>query len=237
MMKSFKKITGLLTRASAAAIVSLAASALAPVPAQAAVNLSIAGNGGASSVTLSHGGSFSVTLNLTSTAESLTGVDYYFNISSGGSGLVRLTGRDLTGSAFSDPNLVNTGDNASSPGVLDANFSLLNPTNSLDLGATLSNVGVALPANTGSNPSSYLLGTYTFSVDPNTPPGNYTLTTSSLPGSGVVTQAPNFSEQAFSQQGSFTIVVSPLVGSGVPEPTGVMALLGLGGLALRRRGR
>jgi MYXO-CTERM domain-containing protein len=237
MMKSFKKITGLLTRASTAAMLSLAGITLATAPAQAAVNLSLTGSGGATSVTVPHGGSFSVTLNLTSTAESLTGVDYYFSISSGASGLVRLTGRDLTGSPISDPNLVNTGDNASSPGVLDANFSLLNPTNSLDLGATLTNVGVALPANTGGNPASYLLGTYTFSVDPNTPAGSYTLSTTSLPGSGVVTQAPNFTEQSFSQQGSFIIVVSPLVGTGVPEPTGAMALLGLGGLFLRRRTR
>jgi MYXO-CTERM domain-containing protein len=235
MMKSFKKIIGLLSRVSTPGIFALAALALAAVPARAAVNLSLATTGGASSVTLPHGGSFSVTLNLTSSAESLTGVDYYFNISGGASGLVRLTGRDLTGSSFSDPNLVNSGDNASSPGVLDANFSLLNPQNSLDLGATLTNVGVALPANTGGNPASYLLGTYTFNVDPSAPAGSYILSTTSLPGSGVVTQAPNFSEQSFSQQASFTIVVSPLVGSGVPEPTGAMALIGLGGLFLRRR--
>ena len=236
MTNMVKKSFASFRRVSAAAVVAAAAITLTPVPARAAVNLSL-NSGGNSSIAVHPGSTFTVSLNVTSTSESLTGVDYYFTINGAAAGKVRLTGRDLTGSPFVDPNMINTGDNGSSPGVLDANFSLLNPKNSLDLGATLTNVSVALPPNTGSNPSTYLLGKYTFSLDPNLAAGNYTLSTTSLSGSGAVTQAPFFSEQSFSQPATFSVIVTPSVASGVPEPTGAMALLGFGGMALRRRRR
>ena len=235
MTKTLSKIIGSFRLASSVGL--LAAAALTASSAQAAVSLSITGSGG-SSISLKPGSTFGVAVKVTSTAESLTGVDYFLSISGAAAGKIRLTARDLTGSSFSDANLSNTGDNGSNPGVLDTNFSLLNPKNSLDLGATLSNISAALPPNTGANPASYLLANYTFSVDPTIAPGTYTLSTSSLAGSGVVTQAPNFTEMGFAQQGSFTVTVTPSVGgTPVPEPTGMMALMGMGGLALRRRRR
>ena len=214
----------------------VAALGCAAVPAQAAVNLSLFENATTPhSVNVTPGGTFSVTLNLVSTAEQLTGVDYYFNISGAASGKFRLAGRDITGSPFSDLLKVNTGDNGSNGGVLDSNFSLLTPLNSLDLGAAIGNVSSALPPNTGANPASYLLAKYTFALASDIPVGTYTLSTYYFAGSGVATQAPLFIEQAFSQQASFSVIVTPVVSA--PEPTGAMAMLGLGGMVLRRRRR
>lgn len=202
------------------------------VPAQAAVNLSLFENATTpNSVVVKPGGTFTVTLNLVSTAEQLTGVDYYFNISGAASGKVRLAGRDTTGSLFTDKLKLDTGNNGNDPGVLDSNFSLLTPLNSLDLGAAITNVSNALPPNTGTNPASYLLAKYTFTLAPDTQVGTYTLSTYSFAGSGAVSESPFFNDQPFSQQASFSVVVAN------PEPAGAMALLGLGGMALRRRRR
>ena len=164
----------------------VAALGCAAVPAQAAVNLSLFENATTPhSVNVTPGGTFSVTLNLVSTAEQLTGVDYYFNISGAASGKFRLTGRDITGSPFSDLLKVNTGDNGSNGGVLDSNFSLLTPLNSLDLGAAIGNVSSALPPNTGANPASYLLAKYTFALASDIPVGTYTLSTYYFAGTEV----------------------------------------------------
>ena len=203
-------------------------------PAQGAVNLGLFGSGSnPTSVSVSPGGTFSVTLNVSSTAEQLTGVDYYFSISGAAAGKVRLAGRDITGSPFSDTLKLDTGDNNQNPGILDSNYSLLSPQNGLDLGAAVANVNSALGPNGGANPAAYLLAKYTFTLDSTIPAGNYSLSTFAYAGSGVVTQAPSFNEQSFSQQAAFSVVVTPVVGA--PEPTGMMALLGLGGLVLRRR--
>ena len=203
-------------------------------PAEGAVNLSLFGNNSnPGSVNVSPGGTFSVTLNVSSTAEQLTGVDYYFSINGAAAGKVRLAGRDITGSPFSDTLKLDTGDNNQNPGILDSNYSLLSPLNGLDLGAAVANVNSALAANTGGNPAAYLLAKYTFTLEASIPAGNYSLSTFAYAGSGVVTQAPSFNEQSFSQQAAFSVIVTPVVGA--PEPTGMMALLGLGGLVLRRR--
>ena len=63
-------------------------------PARGAVNLGLFGSGpNPTSVSVSPGGTFSVTLNVSSTAEQLTGVDYYFSINGAAAGKVRLAGR------------------------------------------------------------------------------------------------------------------------------------------------
>lgn len=208
----------------------------AAVPVQAAVNLGLFENNTTPhSVNVTPGGTFSVTLSLVSTAEQLAGLDYYLSISGAASGKVRLVGRDITGSLFNDLLKLNTGDNDTNPGVLDSKFSLLSPRNGLDLGAAIANINSALPPNTGTNPASYLLGKYTFTLAPDIALGTYTLSTFAPPGIGVVTQAPLFNEQPFSQQADFSVIVTPVVGS--PEPAGALALLGLGGMMLRRRRR
>ena len=200
-------------------------------PARAAVSLSLTASGssvGTASVVV--GQSFNVDLRLTSTAETMTGVDYYLHIGGAAAGHVTLTNRDISSSPFSEAVKFNTGDNAGNPGVLDPSVATINSSTALDLGATITDISRALPANT-----TYLLGTYTLTVDPSTPTGTYTLSTTSIPGSGVVTQAPIFAEQSFDQQAALSLTVTPATLA--PEPAGAMVMLSMLGLALRRRAR
>lgn len=198
------------------------------MPAKAAVTLGLTSSGtAATSTSVSVGQTFNVDLRLTSTAETLTGVDYYFHIDGAAAGHVKLINRDISASPFTDPVKLNIGDNAGNPGVLDPSVSVLNSPSALDLGATISNVNSALSAGT------YLLGTYSLTVDSSTPIGTYTLSTTSIPGSGAVTQAPTFNEQSFDRQAALSLTVTPATLA--PEPAGAMVLLGMLGLALRRR--
>ena len=174
-------------------------------PASALVRLELVDNDATpASTTVLPGASFTVTARLVSTqaSEQITGADYYLSVSGAGAGKFRITGRDTTGSAFSDLIKANNGDNGANPGVLDAAFSVLNPRNALDLGASVTNVGAPNPGN-----STHLLAFYTISVPSNTPTGTYTLSTLSEPGTGWVGAAPLFNEAAFSQHGSFTVTV------------------------------
>lgn len=216
------------TQKSFLAWVGIVAAISLAMPAKAAVTLGLTSSGTtATSTSVSVGQTFNVDLRLTSTAETLTGVDYYFHIDGAAAGHVKLTNRDITASPFTDPVKLNIGDNAGNPGVLDPSVSILNSQSALDLGATISNVNSALSAGT------YLLGTYSLTVDPSTPIGTYTLSTTSIPGSGAVTQAPTFNEQSFDQQAALSLTVTPATLA--PEPAGAMVLLGMLGMALRRR--
>jgi hypothetical protein len=182
------------------------------------------------STTVLPGASFTVTARLVSTltSEQITGADYYLNVSGAAAGKFRITGRDTTGSTFSDLIKANSGDNGANPGVLDAAFSVLNPRNALDLGASIAYVNAPNPGN-----STYLLAFYTISVPINTPNGTYALSTLSEPGTGWVGAAPLFNEAAFSQHGSFTVTVQ--AAGQVPEPTGALAVAGAMMLGRRRR--
>lgn len=216
------------TQKSFLAWVGIVAAISLAMPAKAAVTLGLTSSGTtATSTSVSVGQTFNVDLRLTSTAETLTGVDYYFHIDGAAAGHVKLTNRDISASPFTDPVKLNIGDNAGNPGVLDPSVSVLNSPSALDLGATISDVNSALPANT------YLLGTYSLTVDSSTPIGTYTLSTTSIPGSGAVTQAPTFNEQSFDRQAALSLTVTPATLA--PEPAGAMVLLGMLGLALRRR--
>jgi hypothetical protein len=216
-----------------ACLAAFAAALLIPAtPARAAVSLSLSDNDSTpASVSVVRGSSFTVTAYVTSTSEKVTGVDYYLQTAGSAVGTLRLTGRDTSASQLSDLIRNNTGDNGSNAGVLDTSVSLLNPKNTLDLGASIANVSNALNAGT------YALATYTILVDPSTAAGTYTLSTTSLAGTGWVGAAPLFTESSFGSQGTFTVTVTTGVGGGVvPEPTGAAVLLtGMIPLVLRRR--
>jgi len=189
-----------------------------PTQAKAGVSLLLTDNDSSpTAVTVNPGQSFTVTLNVTSTAEKLTGVDYYFKVSGAGAGKLNLTQRDTTGTSFADTLKLDSEVTGSITGQVD-------------LGATLTNVSNALGAGT------YLLAKYTISVDANLAPGTYTLSTIDPVGSGVVREAPTFNEQGFDSHALFTVNVAS-VGSTLPEPAGATVLMALGGLALRRRRR
>jgi hypothetical protein len=176
------------------------------------------------------GTTFTVTANLVSTGEQVTGVDYYFQVTGAAAGKVRLTDRNVGASPFSDLIKADVGDNGSNPGVEDASVSLLGPRNGLDLGASIANVNV--PAGAGT----HFLGAYTFSVPATLVPGTYTLSTTSDPGSGWVAGAPLFSEAEFNQHGSFTFTINPPPAP-VPEPVVGLGVVAIGGMMLRRRRR
>lgn len=188
--------------------------------ARAAVSLVLTDNDATpDAVTLNAGQSYTVTLNVTSTSEKLTGVDYYFQLSGAAAGMMSITQRNISASQFSDPLLLDSSVTGPIQGAAQS---------TTDLGATVNNVSNALTAGT------YLLAQYTIAVDPSLAPGTYTLSTWALPGSGAVMEAPTFNEKAFDGQAAFTVTVAPTVAT--PEPTAV-ALLGFGGLLRRRRKR
>jgi hypothetical protein len=78
------------------------------------------------------GGTFSFTLNLISTAEQTTGLDYFLrdNTFVSGTPRFRISDRNITGSTYSDPFFADAAVEAQPS-------SLLNPSNDNDLGATL----------------------------------------------------------------------------------------------------
>jgi hypothetical protein len=172
-------------------------------------------------VTVQAGQSYNVTLNVVSTSEKLTGVDYFFQVDSAAAGKMSITQRNTSASQFSDPLILDS----------QAAGAILGPgQSSTDMGATVTNVSNALTAGT------YLLGQYTINVDPSITPGTYTLSTFALPGSGVVMEAPFFNEKSFDNQAAFTVTVTPAVSA--PEPAaGATVLIGLAGMMLRRRKR
>ena len=201
---------------------SLAFVGLATLPstgAFAAVSLNFTDNDATpTAASVSSGSSFTVTLNLTSTAEQTTGLDYFLrdNTFVSGTPRFRITDRNIGASTYSDPF---NGDAA----VEAQPASLLNPSTDLDLGATLANPSSPNGAGT------FLVANYTFAVDPTTPLGTYTISTFSQPGTGYQAGPPLFTDMPFNQHATFNVTV-------VPEPSAV-ALLGLGAIGLLRRRR
>ena len=212
-------------------LIAFAAAMLPATTARGAVSLAFSDTSGSpTSVSITAGQSFTVTLSLTSTGPSVTAADYFLQIDNNGSGHFRVTNRDNTGSPISDLFKSNTGDNGANAGVLDTSASLLSPSNALDLGGSISNVNAPLGAGT------YTVAQYTLTTDATLAPGTYTLSTMSLPGTGYEVGGPTFDDTAFDQHASYSITVTPAVGVGVPEPTGVaLGLIGIIALAARRR--
>jgi hypothetical protein len=221
-MKLSSKSLGIIASAALAAITAAPA-------ARGAVSLSISdGDATPTSRVVTPGSTFTVTVSLLSTAEKLTGVDYYLQSTGAGAGKFRITDRNVGSSPFSDLLKADTGDNNLTLGVEDSTVSLLNPRNGLDLGASINNVNAPL------DPGAYTLASYTFSVPANLAPGTYLISTTSDAGTGYVGAAPLFPESGFNQQGTFTVTVNAPTNP-IPEPAGGMVLFAACGFVARRR--
>ena len=206
-----------------------AAAVVFALPARATVSISLTdGDATPTSRVVTPGSTFTITANLVSTGEQVTGVDYYLQASGPASGKLRITDRAVGASPFSDLIKSDIGDNGANPGVEDANYSLLNPRNGLDLGASVANVSLPVGAGT------YPLASYTISIPGTLLPGTYTISTTSDAGTGWVGAAPLFNESSFNQQGSFTITINAPTNP-VPEPATGLAIAAVGGLLMRRR--
>lgn len=227
--------------ASSATLASAAPSAFA------AVTLAMTdGDATPTSTTVAPGQSFQFTLNLVSTSEQSTGLDYYLQDTSYTTQrgpIFRLLDRNTAAATYTDLLHQDTGDNntmgdITTAGVEDSNWSLLQPRNGfdsttfLDLGASLSNI--LQPKGAGT----WQVAVYTLSVSASTAPGSYVLQTFSNPGQGyagafnsTTGTTPSFD---FNGHGTFTVNVV------VPEPSGCAVLLAgaaLGSRARRHRRR
>lgn len=169
----------------------------------------------APTITVAAGGTFTLTLNLVvSAGEPVVGADYYLQeLSNAGFTIVS---RDITGSVFPDVFFSNTAvassaDNAAPVGPDNA----LNTRNDFDLGGDTQ----FADQTTGSG----FVATYTI-LAPNVTPGSqYTISTTSNPGTGWVSPSNTSpTDHAFDSHASILITV-------VPEPT-TWSLLGLGAL-------
>lgn len=202
--------------------------ALLATPARAKVGLVLSdGDATPNSAIVVPGSTFTVTASLVSTAESVTGIDYYLQATGAAAGKFRITNRNIGSSPFSDLIKANVGDNGANAGILDTTMSLLNPRNGLDLGASIANVNLPV------TPGTYVLATYTFSVPSGLAPGTYVISTTSDTGTGWVATAPLFNEAGFGSQGSFSVTVNPPL-TAVPEPAAGLFISAITGLLLRR---
>lgn len=182
--------------------------------ANSAVNLAFAE---ASPINVAAGGQFTLTLNIAVTGtEHVVGVDYYLQeLSAAG---FTILARNITGSAFTQPyfsdSQVTSSSDAAAPAGAD---NALNTRNDYDLGGNTTNANQT----TGSG----LVAVFTIGV-PVGASGQYTISTTSNPGTGWVSPANEAppTDHAFDNQASILINVSP-----VPEPA-TWSLLGLGAL-------
>jgi hypothetical protein len=172
--------------------------------------------------TVSAGSSFSVVLELLSSAQT-TGIDYFLQDRTYTSGAARfriVSRTEITGGIYGPGDAFHT--DAQVAAVPSAN---LTPRNGLDLGASLSDPTVPTP------PGTYPISTYVISVSPTTPAGTYFIDSFSQGNFGWTDVGPNFNSHAFDQNASIEVNVV------APEPAGI-AVLGAGGLlALCRRRR
>ena len=188
----------------------LALGLLACNAAQGAVTLAFSDTVGApNSVTIYPGESFDVLHTLTSDADSTQGISFFLEALGASSGQFRITGRNITGTAF--------GDLTTSDGIaLAPPSALIDPTNGNDLGGQVD----LLPNGIGN----FLVATFTIQSLPGIGEGNHNIGTNlAFAISGTM-----FDEIAVNQP-TYGITV-------VPEP-GSALLLGLGavGVMLRRK--
>lgn len=174
----------------------IAALAWASRPATAAVLLGFSDNDASPTAgAVAPGGSLGLTVWLTSSGEQSTGLDYQLRVPAATvSGLLRVTSRSMAGSPYSDPFFTDT-EVATAPG------SLLDPSNDLDLGATIANPLSPLGAGT------HLVANFALAIGATTPLGIYTIETFSQPSLGYTGASPTFSDHAFDGHASYQLVV------------------------------
>lgn len=170
-------------------------------------------------LSVASGSTFTLSLSMRITeAELVTGLTYYWQVSPSASGMLSLTNREIGPSPFSVLNFSNAT-------ITSAANGLLNPVNNNDLGGGLQDLDS--PLGTGT----WLIGTYTFSVNAGLPPGLYTLSLADTPSAIAVGESPDFTEISFTSTPNVQITV-------IPEPSslclGIIAALFLS-LARRRR--
>jgi len=182
-------------------------------PLTASVYLEFANDG--ATIQVAQGGSFQVTLNLTTTLEEVAGVDYFAQVAGVLDNYFVLTGRDLTGSVFPTPLLENSE-------VLSLPGAILDPINSSTLGAWTSDLSTV-------GAGTWRVAVLTISVNAAAPVGSYQFSTFSVPNEGWFDGIGE--PHGFDSQGLLNVEVVA-----VPEPAAGMLLLGgMGVLALARR--
>ena len=219
-MHSSKKLPSVFTNMLTRAIALASATGLSLIGAANAASIVTFSDGLAdpASTTVNAGDTFSFTLQLTTDIQTV-GITYTLETLTGSlsSGQLRLTGRNTTGTTFSDL--------ATSNGVaLTAANALLDSVNNNDLGGGVADVFTPNPA------GSLFLATYTVQALPSISPGTYTirLSSSSVVASGTF---PDFFDAPISNTATniYTVTV-------VPEPTSTaLMMVGLVSLAARRR--
>ncbi len=163
-------------------------------------------------ITIGPGGSFTVQLRIDIDAIPTIGFDYELTVAElAGSGKIALTGRDNTGSVFSDYLVTNAILFAGSNAVLDPSTA--------NLGALITDIFSPLPDDT------YVVADLTFFLDPSLAPGLYTIS------------APGFLTN--DQFDSIPITANPFQVQVIPEPNtaffGIACLGAVAGLSRQRK--
>jgi hypothetical protein len=206
--------------------------------ASANVNLSFT-NGSSSSVSVNAGSTFPVQIKLTSTTTSasdmVTALDYFLESENQAAtatvtGIFTIVSRNTQtdGTPFGFAYITDGALSAQSP-----SFRLLNPTNSNDLGGSLTN---GYPTDPAVSNATVVVADYVISVAANAPVATYTLTTfdpNANQGYSDTTSGPS-SNHSFSSQGSYSVTVTPAP-SPEPATAGLLTIAGIASLFRRRR--
>jgi PEP-CTERM motif len=179
------------------------------------------GVGAATSGTYNPGDSFSLNIGVVTTSppdsNGVTGFSYWFETSSTNNTFFKITGDNLSGSPFVDPNqnLAAGGEFVVSGGNKD------------DLGGTVTDTTMPMASN-----ATYSGGVLSIQVQPGTPAGTYTIftTTISSPGGQFHSAGANPSEVTDGDFAGHQVAQAVYTITVVPEPA-TWSLLGLGGVA------